>query len=89
MKVRGGFILRNLAGEYVLTPVGEQMKSFDGVAVMNELSAFIWEHLQRDVSPQELLSSILDEYDVDEETCKKDLDTVLREMREMGVIEDQ
>ena len=88
MKARGGFILRNLAGEYVLTPVGEQMKSFDGVAVMNELSAFIWERLQRDVSRQELLSAILEEYDVEEETCGRDLDTVLKNMLEMGVIEE-
>ncbi len=88
MKARGGFILRNLAGEYVLAPVGENIKAFDGVAVMNELSAFIWNLLQKDVSPRELLSSILDAYDVDEETCKRDLDAVLRDMREMGVIEE-
>ena len=88
MNARDGFILRNLAGEYVLTPVGEQMKSFDGVAVMNELSAFIWEHLQRDVSRQELLSAILEEYNVEEETCGRDLDTVLKDMLEMGVIEE-
>ena len=87
MKARGGFILRTLAGEYVLTPVGEQMKSFDGVAVMNGLAAFIWEKLQGDVSRQELISAILDEFDIDEETCARDLDAVLEKMRDMGVIE--
>ena len=86
MKARDGFILRNLAGGYVLTPVGEQMKSFDGVAVMNGLAAFIWEKLQRDVSRRELISAILDEYDVDEETCAGDLDAALKKMRDMGVI---
>lgn len=88
MKARGGFILRNLAGEYVLAPVGKNIKAFDGVAVMNELSAFIWDQLQRDVSRQELLSAILEEYDVEEETCLRDLDAVLKDMLKMGVIEE-
>lgn len=89
MKARGGFVLRNLAGEYVLAPVGENIKTFDGVAVLNDLSAFIWRLLQKDVSRRELLSAILEEYDVEEATCSKDLDAVLKDMLEMGVIEDQ
>ena len=86
MKARGGFILRYIAGEYLLAPVGENIKTFDGVAVMNELSAFLWERLQKDVSRQELLNAILEEYDVDAETCERDLDAVLKDMLEMGVI---
>ena len=88
MKARGGFILRHIAGEYLLAPVGENIKTFDGVAVMNELSAFLWERLQKDVSRQEMLSAVLEEYDVDRETCERDLDTVLKDMLEMGVIEE-
>ena len=88
MKARKGFILRNLAGEYVLAPVGDQVKAFDSLLLMNELSAFIWEKLQRDVSRQELISAILDDYDVDAETCARDLDAALEEMRETGILED-
>ena len=88
MKAHSGFILRNLAGEYVLAPVGQKIKSFNGVAVMNEMCAFVWEKLQSDVSGQELLSAILDEYDTDEATASEDLDVLLRKMRAMGVIEE-
>lgn len=88
MKARSGFILRNLAGEYVLTPAGEQIKTFDGVAVMNGLAAFLWERLEKDVSRQELLAAVLAEYDVDAETCARDLDALLKRMLEMGVIEE-
>lgn len=88
MKAHSGFILRNLAGEYVLAPVGEEIKSFNGVAVMNEMCAFVWQKLQNDVSGQELLSAILDEYDTDEATAAEDLDALLRKMCAMGVIVD-
>ncbi len=88
MKAHSGFILRDLAGEYVLAPVGKEIKSFNGVAVMNEMCAFVWEKLQSDVSGQELLSAVMDEYDADEATVSEDLDALLTKMRAMGVIED-
>ena len=88
MKARGCFILRNLAGEYVLAPVGDEIKSFHGVAVMNEICAFVWEKLQSDISRQELLSAILDEYDVCEAEASENLDALLRKMRDMGLITD-
>ena len=80
MKARDGFILRDLAGEYVLAPVGKKMKSFQGIALLNELSVFIWKCLQRDTSRQDLLNSILDEYNVDEATAAADLDEILSRM---------
>ncbi len=88
MKAHSGFILRDLAGEYVIAPVGKEIKSFNGVAVMNEMCAFVWEKLQSDVSGQELLSAVMDEYDADEATVSEDLDALLTKMRAMGVIED-
>ncbi len=88
MKAQKDFILRNLAGEYVLAPVGDRIKEFDGLVLMNELSAFIWEKLQRDVSREELIAAILEDYNVDAETCARDLDAALEEMRKIGVVED-
>lgn len=88
MKARKGFILRHLAGEWVLAPVGGQIKSFGGLAVMNELAAFLWEKMKDGTSRKELLSAILEEYDTDAETAARDLDDLLNDMREMGVIED-
>ncbi len=88
MKAQSGFVLRNLAGEYVLAPVGDQIKSYDALVVMNELSAFLWDRLQRDVSRQDLLSAVLDEYDVEEETCARDIDAVLAKMRAIGLLTD-
>ncbi len=88
MRTRSGFILRELAGEYVLAPVGKEIKSFNGVAVMNEMCAFVWRKLQSEISGQELLSAVLDEYDTDEATASEDLDALLGKMRAMGVIED-
>jgi hypothetical protein len=88
MKAREGFILRNLAGEYLLMPKGEKIKNYDSVVLMNELSAFVWEKMQNPVTQSDLLEAVLNEYDVDEKTAREDLDGLLAELKEAGVIDD-
>ena len=88
MKAREGFILRNLAGEYLLMPKGEKIKNYDSVVLMNELSAFVWGKLQNPVTQSDLLEAVLNEYDVDEKTAREDLDGLLAELKEAGVVDD-
>ena len=88
MKASTGFILRNLAGEYVVMPAGDNIGAFGGAILMNELSAFVWEQLKVSVSRDELLARILDRYEVEEKTAAADLDAVLAEMKRMGIIEE-
>ena len=87
MKAKSGFILRNLVGEYVLAPAGDRIREFRDVILMNELSAFIWERLQSEISRQQLLDSILDEYEVDEATAAGDMDAALEKMMSAGILE--
>ena len=88
MKASTGFILRNLAGEYVVMPAGDNIGAFGGAILMNELSAFVWEQLRVSVSRDELLARILDRYEVEEKTAAADLDALLAEMKRMGIIEE-
>ena len=88
MKAREGFILRNLAGEYLLMPKGEKIKNYDSVVLMNELSAFVWGKMQNPVTQSDLLEAVLNEYDVDEETAREDLNGLLAKLKEAGVIDD-
>ena len=88
MRASTGFILRNLAGEYVVIPSGDNIGAFGGAILMNELSAFVWEQLKVSVSRDELLARILDRYEVEEKTAAADLDALLAEMKRMGIIEE-
>ena len=87
MKVKDGFVLRNIADEYILMPVGDNIRHFNGTLLMNEVSAFIWEKLQNPMTSSDLLTAILEEFDVDEATASADLDTVLKELKDYDVIE--
>ena len=86
MKVSNEFILRQLAGENLLVPVGSAAARFNGLITMNELGCFIFEALQTEHSRDQLLEAILTEYEVDEAAASADLDGFLDQLRELGAL---
>ncbi len=88
MKAKSGYVLRNVVGEHVLMPSGDNIGKFNGTVVLNEVAAFIWEKLQSPVSRHDLLAAVRDEYDVEEAAAARDLDALLEKLKSFGVIED-
>ena len=87
MRIKDGFILRNVMDEYIVMPAGAQMKEFEGVVVLNGPSAFLWEKMQSDVTRQELVEALLAEYDVDRAVAEKDTEELLKKLDLYGVLE--
>lgn len=88
MKIKSGFVLRNVVDEYMVMPTGDNIAKFDGTVVLNEVSAFVFKQLENAVSKDDLLAAMLAEYDVDEQTAAKDLDTLLAQFRELGLLDE-
>lgn len=89
MKVSKDFIPREIAGEFMLVPIGSASTKFNGLITMNEIGRFIFDTLSEDLSKQELVDKILSEYEIDEQTASKDLDDFLDQLRQIGaLIED-
>lgn len=88
MKAKEGFVLRSVVGEYFLMPVDEAILQFNGAVLLNDVSAFVWEHIQTPVTKAELLKSILDEFEVEEEVAARDLDALLETFSGFGIIEE-
>lgn len=87
MKVKDGFVLRNVVDEYIVMPTGDNIAKFDGAVVLNEVSAFVFEQMKHPVSREDLLEAVLNEFEVDEATAKADLDVLIEKLTEMGLIE--
>ena len=87
MKIKEGFVLRNVVDEFIVMPTGDNIAKFEGAVVLNEVSAFIFKQLENPVSRDDLLTAMLNEYDVDEATAAVDLDALLEKFAEMGVLE--
>lgn len=87
MKIKSGFVLRNVVDEFIVMPTGNNIAKFEGAVVLNEVSAFIYKLLESSMSREDLLIAILNEYDVDEATASADLDALLKKLADMGVLE--
>lgn len=87
MKIKEGFILRDVMDEHIVMPTGDNIAKFEGAVVLNEVSAFIYKLLEHPMCREDLLAAIVSEYDVDEATAAEDLDALLNKLAKMGVLE--
>ena len=87
MKVKENFLLREVAGCYVVVPVGKATVDFNGMLNLNDTGAFLWEHLQKDTTKEELLKSMMETYEVTEELASKDIDNFIKKLEDAGVLE--
>lgn len=87
MRINSHFVTREIAGEYVVIPTGELVRDFNGMITLNEVAYSIWKLLQDDVTFEQILKGILDEYEVDEETATEDITAFIMELKEKGILE--
>lgn len=87
MKIKNGYILRNIADEWIIVPIGDKIHDFNGLMVVNETGACLWKILQNDCSKEDLISGMMSEYEVNEETAKEDVDAFIESLIQGGVLE--
>ncbi len=73
MKIKDGFMLRKVGGQYVVVALGEASRSFNGIIRLNESGKFLWEQLSCDRTTEQLCAALLDEYDVTPEQARDDV----------------
>ena len=84
MRIKDGYLLKEVAGNFVVVPVGNV--DFDGMISLNQTGVSIWKMLETDTEYDKLLADFLDEYDVETETAKADLDAFIKKLREAGLL---
>ena len=87
MKLKDGFILREIAGQTVVVPTMGDL-DLNMMITLNDTGAFLWERLQEDVSEDALVCALLQEYEVDEATAARDLDNLLDTLRGYDMLEE-
>lgn len=86
MKIKDGFLLRQVAGQTVVLPVGGGL-DLNMMITLNDTGAFLWEHLQTETDENALVAALLAEYDVDEATAKKCVADFVRKLSDNGFLE--
>ncbi|MBO5670687.1 MAG: PqqD family protein [Clostridia bacterium] len=74
MKLKDGFVLRNVGGHTIVVPVGAQTIDFNCMVTLNETGAFLWKQLQEERTAQELTEALLAEYEVEQSVAQADVE---------------
>ena len=86
MKIKDGFVLREVADSYVVMNIGGEL-SFNKMITLNETGAMIWNGISDNLSREEIAKRITDEYDVSLDVALNDVNLFIEKMKEAEVIE--
>ena len=86
MKLKSSFITQDIDGTQFLVAVGAG--DFNGIVKSNKTAAFIVDCLKKETTEEEIVETMLKEYDAPRETIEKDVKTVLDTLRSVHALEE-
>lgn len=87
MKIKDGFMLREIAGSWVVVPLGQRVVEYNGLMILSESGALLWRLLEKGAEMDDLVKAILSEYEVDEATARADIEEMIGNIKDRGLIE--
>ncbi|MCR4613759.1 MAG: PqqD family protein [Bacteroidaceae bacterium] len=88
MRIKEGFELRNICGENIVIGHGLENINFTKVISMNESAADIWNQLVgKEFTLDDMVRVLTDNYEVDEETARRDCEKLLKDWQEAAFLE--
>ena len=87
MKIRSDFMLRQVAGQYVVIPIGRAVLNFNAAISLNGTAAFLWQLLTEGAERDTLVKRLTDEYDTDVSTASNDVDAFINTLKEHDILE--
>lgn len=81
MKLKQGFLLREIAGDTVVIPTGESV-DLNMMITLNDTGKFIWQQLENETDEAAIVQALLAEYDVDEPTAQFHVAAFVEKLRE-------
>lgn len=87
MKIKEGFVYREIMGQGVVVPTEKASMEFSGMVKLNETGAFIWKKIQQGGSIEVIVEELLKEYDVSKEQAEASVQRFVSDMTQKGILE--
>lgn len=87
MKIKDGFVKREIAGSYIVVPVGNTIEEFNGMITLNESGSFFWDCFKKDITLEQAVKMVTDEYDIDQQTAAKDIENFIELLKTNNLLE--
>ena len=88
MKIREGFVLRDVAGKTFVVATGALSERFSGMITLNETGKFIWNCVAQGLDAEQIVNKILESFeDADRATVERDVNAFIGKLIEGEIIE--
>ena len=86
MKINENFVLRELAGTWVLLSLSDATVDFNGMLTLNESGVLLWNTLEKGADLDALVGALLAEYDVPPAQARADVEEFVEKLRTVGCL---
>ena len=87
MKIKDGFVVRELAGQSIVVALGEASKTFNGMIKLNDTGRLIWDMLAIEKTKEEIVDRFVAEYDVAREIAERDVTVFIETLQGADILE--
>lgn len=90
MKIKEGFEIQNVCGEYIIVPAGAENVDYSRIISLNETAAYLWENAasKESFSIDDMVALLLAEYEVEESVAREDCGLIIERWKEMELVEE-
>lgn len=88
MKIKDGFILKDVAGSKIVIATGDARIDFNGVITFNEVGAEIFTLLNGENTPEQIVQKIASEYGVGEDLVSRDFNALVEKLKKYNMLEE-
>ena len=88
MKIKEGFVLRQMCGENIVAGEGLQHINFNKLLSLNESAAYLWQELTgKEFTLEEMAELLIARYGIDKQLAMTDSEKLMNVWAEIGVAE--
>ena len=90
MRLKQGFVLREVCGERVIMAEGIDTIDFSTLVCLNETAAVVWEKATAlgEFTSEQLADGLCEEYDVEKERALADVENLLTTWKKSGLVQE-
>lgn len=86
VRIRRGYTLREIAGEYLAVPVSDEEGAAGRLAILNGTGKYLFALLEEETTPEKLLKNMLDAFDVSPPEAEADIAEFLSALAKNGLL---
>lgn len=86
MTVNKDFVVRTVAGDTMLIPIGKNVLKYNGIFTLSESGAMIYQLLCEGKNEEEIIDALVKNFGEDEATIKSDYNEFIQQLKDAEII---